>query len=96
VDNPDGRLRPGMYAQVTLTGLAYEGLAVPASAIFRMGDQSYVFKVVGPRQFTPIEVQVGTEMAGWVPVHAGLDEGDEVVISGVADLKGHFQYQGGE
>lgn len=96
VDNPDGRLRPGMFAQVTLKGIAYEGLAVPASAVFRMGDKVYLFKVLGPRTFAPIEVRIGSEMAGWVPILAGIKEDDEVVISGVAELKGHWQYQGGE
>ena len=33
LDNSDGRLRPGMYAEVGLGGIAKEGLMVPAGAV---------------------------------------------------------------
>lgn len=96
VENPEGLLRPGMYAQIELDGAAHKGLALPASAVFRMGDQSYVFRVLGQDKFEPVAVQIGLETGGWVPLRAGLDEGVEVVHSGVAELKGHWQYKGGK
>lgn len=96
VDNPDGLLRPGMYAQVALTGLPRQELAVPAAAVFRLGDQAYVFTVLSPRRFAPVAVDIGEEAEGWVPLRAGIEEGAEVVVEGVAALKGHWQYQEGE
>tara|TARA_R110000868_G_scaffold411618_1_gene706398 strand:+ start:3254 stop:4363 length:1110 start_codon:yes stop_codon:yes gene_type:complete len=95
VQNPEGLLRPGMYARIELEGVPHEGLAIPASAVFRLGDQSHVFKVLGPRRFEPVAVKIGEETGGWVPLLAGLDKGMEVLHSGVAELKGHWQYQGG-
>lgn len=96
VDNPDGVLRPGMYAAVTLAGVAYQGLMVPASAVFRIGEQAYLFKVVGPRRYTPMAIEIGTESDGWIPVHSGITVDTEIVSGGVAELKSHWQYQGGE
>ena len=96
VQNPDGLLRPGMFAEVILTGTAQKGLMVPGKAVFRVGDQSYVFKVVGPRRFEPVPVEIGTESGGWVPIYSGIDASAEIVSNGVADLKSHWQYQGGE
>ncbi len=96
VDNPDGQLRPGMYAAVTLTGIAYQGLMVPASAVFRIGEQTYLFKVLGPRRYAPVAIEIGTESAGWIPLHSGVAADAEIVSGGVAELKSHWQYQGGE
>lgn len=93
VTNRDGLLRPGMHAQIVLSGAAAKGLMVPASAVFRMGDQTYVFKVAGPRRFQAMAVSTGPTMDGWIPV-SGLTAGAEVVSGGVAELKSHWQYQG--
>lgn len=96
VDNPDGVLRPGMYAAVTLTGVASQGLVVPASAVFRVGEQAYLFKVLGPRRYAPVPVEIGAESDGWIAVRRGIEADAEIVSGGVAELKSHWQYQGGE
>jgi cobalt-zinc-cadmium efflux system membrane fusion protein len=96
VDNPDGQLRPGMYATVILSGIADTGLMVPASAVFRVGEQAYLFKVLGARRYTPVVIEIGTESDGWIPVRSGIAADTEIVSSGVAGLKSHWQYQGGE
>ncbi|MEW6324672.1 MAG: efflux RND transporter periplasmic adaptor subunit [Nitrospirota bacterium] len=94
--NPGERLRPGMYAEVGLSSVASRGLMVPAGAVFRVGDQAYVFKVLGSGRFEPVAVTIGAEADGWVPVRRGLAAGVEIVSEGVAELKSHWQYQGGE
>lgn len=96
VDNPDGRLRPGMYAAVTLTGVASRGLMVPASAVFRIGEQAYLFKVLSPRRYAPVPVEIGAGADGWIAVRRGIEANVEIVSGGVAELKSHWQYQGGE
>ncbi|MDT8385721.1 MAG: efflux RND transporter periplasmic adaptor subunit [Gammaproteobacteria bacterium] len=96
VDNPDGVLRPGMYAAVTLTGVATQGLMVPASAVFRVGEQAYLFKVLAPGRYAPVEIEIGAESDGWIAVHRGIAVDAEIVSGGVAELKSHWQYQGGE
>ncbi len=94
--NPDGRLRPGMYAEVNLSGVASQGLMVPAAAVFRVGDQNYVFKVLGNGRFEPVAIATGIETGGWVPIVSGISAEAAIVSSGVAELKSHWQYQGVE
>ncbi len=94
--NPEGLLRPGMYAEVSLSGVTSQGLMVPAAAVFRVGDQNYVFKVLGDGRFEPVAVETGVVAGGWVPVVSGIAANAIIVSSGVAELKSHWQYQGGE
>lgn len=94
--NRDGRLRPGMYAEVSLSGVARQGLVVPVTAVFRVGDQNYVFKVLGSGRFEPVAIEAGIEAGGWVPIESGITADAAIVSSGVAELKSHWQYQGGE
>lgn len=94
--NPDGILRPGMYAEVSLSGVAIQELMVPAGAVFRVGDQNFVFKVLGDGLFQPVVVETGVEAGGWIPIVSGITANVTVVSSGVAELKSHWQYQGGE
>lgn len=94
IDNRQGRLRPGMYVQAELQGAARRGLMVPQSAVFRSGNDSYVFKVAGPRRYEPVKVTLGAVSNGWVSVESGIAAGTEIVSGGVAELKSHWQYQG--
>lgn len=47
--NPDGALKPEMFATVVLERPAVKALAVPADAIVRINDQSFVYVAEGSR-----------------------------------------------
>ncbi len=94
--NRDGLLRPGMYAEVSLSAITRQGLMVPASAVFRVGDQNYVFKALGGGRFEPVAIKTGRQAGNWVPVISGIALNASIVNGGVAELKSHWQYQGGE
>jgi multidrug efflux pump subunit AcrA (membrane-fusion protein) len=96
IDNRQGLLRPGMYVQAELQGAAQKGLMVPQSAVFRRGNDNYVFKVSGPRSYEPVKVVIGDSRNGWGSIKSGIAAGSEIVSGGVAELKSHWQYQGGE
>lgn len=96
VDNRQGLLRPGMYVQAELQGAKQTGLMAPASAVFRRGNDNYLFKVSGPRSYEPVKVTLGESSNGWVAIKSGIAAGSEIVSGGVAELKSHWQYQGGE
>ncbi|HEX7942190.1 MAG TPA: efflux RND transporter periplasmic adaptor subunit, partial [Gemmatimonadaceae bacterium] len=59
VPNPDGRLKPGMYATVELTTPTRTALAVPASAVVNTGERAVVFVDLGSGELAPREVVVG-------------------------------------
>ncbi len=96
LDNPEGKLLPGMYAKIKLSGIASQGLMVPAGAVFQVGEQNYIFKVLAEDRFEPVAVVTGIEASGWIPIISGIGANETIVSSGVAELKSHWQYQGGE
>ena len=80
--NPALRLRPGMFAQVSIAGPAEEALVVPAEAVIRTGKRALVF-VAGPDgALMPVEVELGPEIGGKLIARRGLSEGQQIVASG--------------
>lgn len=82
VDNPDRELKPGMFANVQLSGRTLRDvIVVPTESIIRSGKRSLVFVDRGNGQVEPREVRIGAEADDWVQVLAGLDAGERVVVS---------------
>ncbi len=87
-DNPGGRLRPGMFADVEITTAVARGaLLIPADAIQTEGGNQIVFLALSDRQFQRRVVQLGRTENGQVEVRAGLNAGDRVVTAGSFILK---------
>ncbi|MGH8433645.1 MAG: efflux RND transporter periplasmic adaptor subunit [Pseudomonas sp.] len=81
--NPDGRLRPGMTAQVRLTRSAGQDvLWVPSEAVIRTGRRALVMRAEDAGRYFPVEVQLGRDNDGKTVVLQGLEEGQQVVASG--------------
>lgn len=92
--NPDGALKPGMFASVQFegtAGLAREQLMVPATAVQRDGNKAIVFVPRGPGAYARREVRVGRTSDDWTEIETGLSEGDTVVTSGSFLLKSQLQ-----
>jgi Cu(I)/Ag(I) efflux system membrane fusion protein/cobalt-zinc-cadmium efflux system membrane fusion protein len=81
VPNEDGRLRAGMYANVTVFGPPVRGaVLVPDSAVLRSGERAIVFVDLGEGRFEPRDVEVGIRSArGAVQVIEGIEPGEAVV-----------------
>jgi membrane fusion protein, heavy metal efflux system len=86
VDNPSGKLRPGMFAKVALL-LAKNAdvLAVPKTAVLEEGGEKFVFVRTGDT-FNRIDVQTGAEDDRNVEIKDGLVPDDEVVTQGQREL----------
>ena len=97
VPNPGGFLRPGMYAEVEVSGDHVHALMVPSEAVFSIGNLMYVFQKVSATKFRPLAVTAGPPLGSWTPVTGPeVKAGVEVVVGGLAELKAHWQYNGGE
>lgn len=80
--NRGGRLRPGMFAQVTLGGEAHSALLVPSESVIRTGARNLVM-LAGPNgRYSPAEVRIGGDANGQTEILAGLSEGEKIVASG--------------
>jgi cobalt-zinc-cadmium efflux system membrane fusion protein len=90
-DNPDKLLRPSMYATVRIATDQKKALAIPRSALLRMGEYKVVFVQVGEADghvnFERLPVDVDErESNPWLEVKHGLDPGQRVVVSGATVL----------
>lgn len=79
--NPQGLLRPGMYATVEFTPESREALTVPSESIIETGRRTVVI-VKDTQGFRPVEVKTGRESGGRTEILSGLSKGDQVVVSG--------------
>jgi membrane fusion protein, copper/silver efflux system len=82
LNNADGKLKPGMYANVALEVPLGERLWVPEGAVVYTGPRRVVFKDEGRGRLTPTNVEVGVKSEGYYEVLSGLKEGDLVVSAG--------------
>ena len=83
IANPDGRLRPGQFAQLQLDtgGTGGEGVLVPEQALMQDGNVRYVYTVVDGKAHR-VEIKTGLRVPGKVQVLEGLKAGDVVITSG--------------
>lgn len=87
VPNKDGRLRPGMFARVRLfTSGVKDTMVVPEEALFPVGDDKYVYKVVDGKA-TRQKITIGARRDGRVEVVEGLRPEDVVVTAGTIKLR---------
>ncbi len=92
--NPDGTLKPGMFATVTVegtSGVARQYLVVPDKAIQRDGERTIVFIQRAERVFAPREVEVEHTSGGQAAIGKGLSEGEAVVTEGSFVLKSELK-----
>lgn len=80
--NPGRRLKPGMFAKVSLSPDRRQALLVPSEAIIRTGERTIVMVAQGEGGYMPAEVRIGREADGRTEVLAGLAPGEKVVTSG--------------
>ena len=80
--NPGRRLKPGMFAQVSLAPERREALLIPSEAVIRTGERTIVMLAQEEGGYRPAEVRTGRDANGRTEVLAGLAPGEEVVTSG--------------
>jgi cobalt-zinc-cadmium efflux system membrane fusion protein len=98
--NPDGSLRPGMSATVSIplgdgTGTGTV-VAVPVAAVQRVGEGWAVFLPRGEGAFDVRPIGRGRDLGGEVEVLSGLRAGEEIVVDGAFLLKAESDKARGE
>jgi len=79
--NPQGKLKPEMYANVEIKVRLGQKLAVPEGAIIDTGIRQLAIIDKGNGYFEPREVKVGSKVEGYYEVIKGLKAGERVVTS---------------
>jgi cobalt-zinc-cadmium efflux system membrane fusion protein len=94
IPNPDRDLKPEMYATVSISVAERRALAIPRSAMLRLGDQTVVFVQMGTApngliRFERRPVAVDEDEGGdYLPVTHGLERGEKIVTQGAILLAG--------
>lgn len=82
VANPEGHLKPEMYAEVKLEADLGRRVAVPEEAVIIAGELRVVFEDLGEGRLAPRKVQTGQRAGGYIEILEGIEAGDRVVTSG--------------
>jgi len=81
-DNPKERLKPNMYARVSIYGkLKPNALTISREALIPAPGRDRVVEALGDGKFHVHEVLTGLESGEYIEVLAGISEGDEIVTS---------------
>ena len=78
--NPGLRLKPQMYANVSLDLHGVTGVVIPDSALIDTGLRQIVFVDAGDGTFEPREVKVGVRGDGKAQILSGLKAGEKVAV----------------
>lgn len=88
VTNPGQRLKPGMFASISLYLPAEpSSLTIPAKAVFVENGQTFAYVQTAPLQFTRCRVETVAGRSERVRVVSGVKAGDRVVADGVLLLR---------
>jgi cobalt-zinc-cadmium efflux system membrane fusion protein len=87
IDDPDDKLRPGMFAEIGLGTDQRDALLVPADAVLHIGRADYVLVADAPDTWRVTEVVVGEALRNDVEILNGLQPGMRLVGSGAILLK---------
>ena len=82
IANPQGLLKPAMFAQVEIpvTGKG-KVLTVPSSAVIDSGTRQIVLVQLAEGRFEPREARLGSRSDNYVEVLEGVAEGEQVVVA---------------
>lgn len=92
LENSDGRIKPDMIADVRIQrALVVNTIIIPRTAIIRDETGVYVFRSVdrnGVKVADLVSVRSGLASGSLIQILSGIEEGDEVVVSGMRTLSG--------
>jgi membrane fusion protein (multidrug efflux system) len=88
--NPDHTLKPGLLMSIDLMQNQRDALMIPEEALFKMGKQNFVYKIVsdgGKMIARKTEINIGGREPGEVEVLSGLSADDQIVSHGLVKLQ---------
>jgi cobalt-zinc-cadmium efflux system membrane fusion protein len=85
--NADLRIKPAMFGMIRLVRSTAQGIAVPATAVVREGNDSYVFVSRGNGRFERRAVKLGRTIDANLEILSGLNAGETIVSEGALFLR---------
>ena len=101
IDNQAGILKPGEFAQATLTiplvatqGMPQETVIIPRDSLLSIGRTSLAYVEIKPGEFQMRKIKTGPTVDGMVAVFEGIESGENVVSKSTFLLDAQMQLQG--
>lgn len=82
IDNPNQRFLPGMHAQIISSKIERRVVYIPRDAIIHDGDQHYAWVMNANESYSFRRILTGAENENMTEVRYGLNEHDNVVVTG--------------
>lgn len=96
IQNPKGKLKPGMIANAVLkVELGERDMVIPRSAVIDTGKRKVVWIKMSEESFRAKIVRTGVESEGYIEVVEGINQDEQVVIEGNFMLDAQAQLFGG-
>ena len=87
LSDPQGRLKPGMFAEIGLGTDARKTLRIPADGVLHVGQSDYVLVASKGGDWKITEIKTGEQYGNRIEVLEGLQPGDRVIGAGAILLK---------
>ena len=94
LNNPDGSLKPQMYAILTSSTNLGRRHTVPVDAVIDTGLRQIVYVDNGDDTFQPREVRVGISAGGFREILSGVKTGEKVAATGTFLIDSEAQFKG--
>jgi membrane fusion protein, heavy metal efflux system len=91
VDNPQNRLKAGMFANIAIRMGQRQSLTVPETAVLAANGELFVFVEMAPGIYQKHLIKTGAKGGGRVEVLEGLDADEPVVVQGGFTLKSELE-----
>jgi membrane fusion protein, copper/silver efflux system len=95
IPNPNGILKPGMPAYVSIKSREIKTLTLPTDAVLRDGKMNTVWVQSGKNSFKMKMVDIGLESGDRIEIKSGLQNGDVVVMRGAYLLHSEYVFKKG-
>ncbi|HKV04927.1 MAG TPA: efflux RND transporter periplasmic adaptor subunit [Candidatus Acidoferrales bacterium] len=85
--NSGALIKPGMFGVIRIVRSTASGILVPASAVLREGNDSYMFVAEGKGRFERRSVKIGRSFDGSVEILSGVNASETIVSEGALLLR---------
>lgn len=86
--NTNNQLKSGMFANVSFEVSESDFISISNSSIITVQGKDYVFVKKSANEFERREIRTGQQIGDRIIVFNGIENGDEIAIEGVMQLKG--------
>lgn len=88
VNNSSSKLKAGMFANVSFGINEGNFISIGKNSLVTVQGKHYVFQKINDNTFERKEIQAGQQIGEKIIVFSGLDNGNEIAVEGVMQLKG--------